>query len=541
MRPTKHTLHRRHFLSTLGATAGITVLAACGEPPVDDSTLHDGKIELLIRKPGTLDPALASRSDEFTILKALFEPLITVDEHGWRVPAAAAQWAESNDGLEIALTLRSNSRWMTGQPVTADAFAWAWNRNLDPEVGGSFNYLMFPISGAQDLAYGRNNHSGTIGVSAIDDSTLRIRLEQRTSGFPARLAEATFFPLPKAEIQSYGSDWTRPHTMRSNGQYRLVQWDDDLGITLLRNDHYWGNPGLFREVVTRFQKNDRNPAIEFRTGAIDVAPVSGTDYREVLSNSDLRNNLKLFARAGTWLLVFNTAKSPWDRAEVRRALAMALDRVAIVGEVFDEPTLPAWSIVPSTILPRVVARKAPNVAGARDLLAQAGFPGGKGLPPLRFTYHSTDTWDRLATHLTRSWRESLGVVVERDERPWRDFLAFTDDPGDFDLYRGGWTSEFRDPSNWYDDLWLSDTDYLRSHWRNALFDSTVRHAGAESNPDLRRRSYLAADELLEASQPAIGIAHHASAYLLHPRISNFGIDPVTGGIDLRAISVNSPR
>ncbi len=535
LRPTSRTLPRRRFLTAVAVAAGATALAACGEPGEPGPSGDGGKIEILLREPLTLDPALASAPNEFTILNALFEPLITVGGDGLPVPAAAASWDVSNAGHTITFTLRPDAQWMTGEPVTADAFAWAWRRNLSPQIGGAFNYLLFPVLGARDYAYGLTPSTEGIGVSAPDDSTLRVHLAEPSPGFPARVAAPTFFPLPEGEIRSYGSAWTRPRTLRSNGQYQLAQLDEGRGMTLFRNEHYWGEPGGFREVIVRFPQEDGSPLLAFRSGTVDVAPVRGAAYRSARADDQLRERLRLFERAGTWFLVFNTTKPPWDRVEVRRALSMVLDRGEMAAAVFEEPTLPGWSIVPPSILPRDLPQPAPDVAGARELLTQAGFPNGDGLPPLRFTFHTTDSWKRLAAYLAATWRETLGVEVAHDERSWRDFLSFTDDPGDFDLYRGGWTSEFADPANWYDALWVSEVDYLGAGWRNADFDRHVREAGAATDPAARRSAYREADAVLEAEQPAIGIGHHADAYLLHPRITGFGLEAVTGAIDLRAV------
>jgi len=351
----------------------------------------------------------------------------------------------------------------------------------------------------------------------------------------ARVAAPIFYPLPEGEIRSYGSTWTQPRRLRGNGQYRLVQWDQGLGLTLFRNEHYWGDPGTFGEVVVRFPDEDGSPLLAFRGGAVDVAPVSGAAYRSARGDDQLRDRLRLFERGGSWFLVFNTVKPPWDRADIRRALGMVLNREEMAAAVFEEPTLPGWTIVPPSTLPREIAQPGPDVEAARGLLSQAGFPDGQGLPPLRFTYHTTDTWKRLTAYLAATWRETLGIEVQPDERSWRDFLSFTDDPGDFDCYRAGWTSEFADPANWYDTLWLSDVDYLGARWRNLEFDLHVQEAGAATDPEARRNAYRAADAVLQAEQPAIGIGHHADAYLLHSRITGFGIDPVTGAIDLRAV------
>ena len=174
------------------------------------------------------------------------------------------------------------------------------------------------------------------------------------------------------------------------------------------------------------------------------------------------------------------------------------------------------------------------------MLASAGFPNGEGLPPLRFTYHRTDQWDRLAAELARVWGETLGLEVQLDVREWRDFLDFSNDPGDFDAYRAGWTSEYRHPSNWLDDLWHSGVDFFRSGWASAEFDRHLATATATAATDdvAQRAAYAAADALLDAETPAIAIGRHASAFLLKPSVNTFGIDPVSGAIDLAQVELS---
>lgn len=271
-----------------------------------------------------------------------------------------------------------------------------------------------------------------------------------------------------------------------------------------------------------------------------AAQIHGQDFRSARGDPALREQLRLFERSGTWFVVFNTTKPPWNNPAVRRAMSMVLDRDSLVARVFDEPTLPAHRLTPPSILPQDTSAAPPDIEGARALLAQAGHANGEGLPVARFTYHRTETWQRLATELAQRWGETLGVRIEPDEREWRDFLAFTDDPGDFDLYRAGWTSEYRDPVNWYDDLWRSDRDFLRAHWSSPEFDAHLAGAaGTTSNAD-RMIAYAEADAVLEAQAPAIPIGYRAAAFLLKPTVRSFGIDPISGAIDLRVISIQRP-
>jgi len=530
---------RRDALAALGALAAWPALAACGDavpatspgvtPPPGQSP-H--RLSLVLGEPGTLDPALATTASEATVALALFEPLVRAGPNGAVTPAVAASWDVLDGGRAYALKLREGAKWNDGQRLSADDFAWAWKRNLDPEVGAAFNYLLFPIQGAQAYAEGRARTDEGVQVEAIDGTTLRVRLAEPTPGFLARLAHPVFYPLPRAEIEGSGLAWTDPRNLRSNGALKLVQWDKGLGLTAHRNEHYGGEPIPFRELVVSFAQDRDARLAAFRSGAADAVEVAGPEYRAARADDALRARLRLFERAGSWFLVANCGKRPWAQADVRRALSLALDRTALVNEVFDEPVLPAWSLTPPSITGREATPGPPDLGGARALLAGAGYPGGAGFPPAKFTYHTSGVWKRLALALARQWKEALGIIVTPDEREWRDFLAFTEDPGDYDLYRAGWTTEYRDPVNWFDDLWESKRDALRAHWVSDAFDGHLVTARRAGTVDARAAAYQQASAVLEAEAPAIPIAYRAAAYLLQARVGAFRIDPVSGGVDL---------
>ena len=521
-----------------GSGIALAAVASCDVPGSETGGNDGRRLELLLDEPATIDPALVAQPPEATIADALFEPLVRVGEGGAPRPAAADSWQITDAGHAYQFSLSANGRWTSGEAVSSDDFVWSWRRNLAPELGATFNYLLFPIRGAESYAGGGRNREAP-EVRAPDTSTLRVHLEAPTPGFLARVATSTFAPLPRAEIEGTGASWTEPIRIRSNGPYKLVQWDRSLGMTLHRNEHYGGpTPPAFDDIVVRFPRSADSRLQDFHASPTHAASVSGSDYRSALANADLRPQVRLFARAGTWFIVFNTRKAPWDSADVRRALSLALDRDALTAAVFDEPTLPARRLTPPTIL-AAESNPAAGVDEARALLAGAGFPNGEGLPPLRLTYHRTDQWDRLAAELTTVWSDALGLDVQPDVREWRDFLDFSNAPGDFDAYRAGWTSEYRHPSNWLDDLWRSEVDFFRSGWANAEFDQHLDTAAASTDPEAQRTAYAAAEALLEAEAPAIAIGHHASAFLLKPSVSAFGIEPVTGAIDLAQVGLDA--
>ena len=519
-----------------GGGMALAALAACDGPAPPGSGGDGRRLELLLDEPATVDPALVAQPHEATIADALFEPLVRVGEGGAARAAAADSWQITDAGHAYQFKLAADGRWTSGETVSADDFVWSWKRNLSPELGATFNYLLFPIGGAESFASGGRQREDP-RVNAPDTSTLRVHLKTPTPGFLARAATSTFVPLPRAEIEGMGAAWTSPVRIRSNGPYKLVQWDGSLGMTLHQNPHYGGpTPPKFSDVVIRFPRSADSRLQDFHASPAHAASVTAGDFKSALADADLRPQVRLFERAGTWFIVLNTRKPPWDSAAVRRALSLALDREALASVVFDLPTLPAHRLTPESIL-AAQSDWTPSVDEARALLASAGFPNGEGLPPLRFTYHRTDQWDRLAAELARVWGETLGLEVQLDVREWRDFLDFSNDPGDFDAYRAGWTSEYRHPSNWLDDLWHSDVDFFRSGWASAEFDRHLATATAAMDDVAQRAAYAAADALLDAETPAIAIGRHASAFLLKPSVNTFGIDPVSGAIDLAQVEL----
>lgn len=531
-------LNRRRFVRLAGSSMALAAVAACDAPGPTRSNADGGRLELLLDEPATIDPALVAQPHEATIAEALFEPLVRVGEGGVTRAAAADSWQVTDAGHAYQFELAAEGRWTSGEPVTSDDFVWSWKRNLRPELGATFNYLMFPVRGAESYAGGGRQRDEP-QVRAPDTSTLRVHLRSPTPGFLARAATSTFVPLPRAEIEGMGAAWTAPVRIRGNGPYKLAQWDRGLGMTLHQNPHYGGpTPPEFSNVVVRFPRTADSRLEDFHASPVHAARVTGSDYRSALANTDLNPQVRLFERAGTWLIVLNTRKSPWDSAAVRRALSLALDRDALAAAVFDQPTLPAHRLTPDSILTSDVGW-APNIDEARTLLSSAGFPNGAGLPPLRFTYHRTDQWDRLAAELARVWGETLGLEVQTDVREWRDFLDFSNAPGDFDAYRAGWTAEYRHPTNWLDDLWRSDVDFFRCGWANAEFDRHLETAAAATDAETRRTAYAAADALLHVESPAIAIGRQATAYLLKSNVSAFGVDPVSGAVDLAQVKLDA--
>ena len=526
-------LTRRSVIRGLSASLTIGHLTACD---TISSTPHttQGRLELLLQEPATIDPGLVIHSHEATVTEALFEPLVHAISNGAIQPGAAESWEVSADGRGYRFRLYNDRLWTSGEEVIAEDFTWAWKRNLDPEFGATLRDLFFPIAGAENFAkIGKDPNQ--IGIMATEQQLITAQLTHKDPSFLARTGTTPYMPLPRGEIEGMGAYWTKPGNIRGNGPYKLVQWDKGRGLSLHPNTHYTGPTPLFRDVVIRFQNSDSDITAAFRTGRAHAAEMSPAAYVAAKATKDLAPLLRLYERTGSWFIVLNTRKAPWHVPNVRRALSLAVDRKQLLAAAFDQIALPSTRLVPGTVVSNQ-DKESPNVDAARALLADAGFTDQRRLPPLQLTYHQTEEGDRITQELARQWKKALGLTIEPDARDWRAFRSFTANTSDFDAYQTAWRSTYRHPQAWYDEIWHSNVDRFGSGWTNSEFDNLLKIAAAATGTD-RYNAYVAADTILNTETPAIPIANFASAFLIKPVVTGFAINPVSGAIDLAKVKI----
>lgn len=491
----------------------------------------------------SLDPGIAVDSEMGTIINLLFEPLVAIGAKGEIVPAAAHEWAVSEDGRSFTFTLRPQLRWSDGSPLTAADFEYAWKRSLNPDVLSASSYLLYPVDGAMSYADGILEDASSVAIEAISDRELRIRLLEPSMSFPARIASWPFAPVPKQIVSTMGNRWAQGSTLVSNGPYMLDERVDGMSVRLIPNPNYHDSTRQpLNEIMFKIVSRDTSLTDLFADGEVDVVELRDGDLDVVRDDDTLRGQSAVYETAGNWFLVFNALKKPWDDARVRRALSLALDREQLVGLVFEGAEMPSASLLPNAVRSSGVSET--YVAGldrennARALLAEAGYSEGEGMPPITFSYHQTARWDRLAEYLKSRWSLVLGIEVRLDVRDWKDFLNFTVMPGDFDIYRAGWNTEYLDPENWHNVLWLSQDDFLRSGWVSVEYDDLIKEADVTRDDATRRDLYAEADVLLDMEMPGIPLATRARAFLIAPNVHGIRIDPLGGHLILDLVRVS---
>lgn len=508
----------------------------------DEPLAAEQVIRLPEGEPVRFDPGVTSGGKGLEMLQNLFEGLVYIDQRDGSLQMGVAEEMEANpDQSEFTFTLRDGVVWSDGTPLTAEDFAWSWRRVLDPETKSEYTTAMYPVKNAQAVDTGEMPLD-QLGVTAVDEKTLRVTLEGPTPYFPLLAATWTFYPVPRHVVEAEGEAWVEAGNMVSNGPYVLTAWEHDQSMTLERNDQYYGEaPTITRAEFTLFADPVAQALVAFENDELDQAQVAGADLDRAKEDPELSELLQVFPRSGTQFLVCDTTNAPTDDVRVRQALSMAIRRDALANGVLKGEFSPA-----ATILPEDIPGHNPDAAlgedetQAKQLLADAGYPDGDGLPTLTLTYHATSTQEKKsAEYLQGLWKQTLGIDLQLDpleDKAYQDwFNSRQDQP--FNLMLALWGSDWGDPANWHNQLFESGADFYHSHWKNDEFDQTVREAVSMPDPEQRVAQYEEAEGILNQDAALIPLFNLNRIYVVKPYVQGIVHYPILGRTWLRYISI----
>ncbi len=472
-------------------------------------------------EPATLDPARATLPDEYFILRAVLEGLVTPDaDGGVPLPAAAERWEISADGLTYTFHLRRDGRWSDGTPVVAADFIASYQRILTPTTAAAKPDLFFHVAGAEDFYHGRLTDFTATGFRAIDDHTLIIRLRQPAPEFLAYVASGPWLPVNRRALDQHGREWTEPGKFVGNGPFTLTAWDANQRIVVRRRTDHW-DASHYPLGEIHFVALDNGDAEEraFRSGQIDITMAVPT-HRIATYAAESPSRLRETPLHETRYLSFNTTRGPLADARVRRALSLAIDRAAIVKGVLQGNQTTTHTLVP----PGLDGYEAPPFAAggldeARALLVAAGFPGGQGFPRLVL---STWTSAPVLEAIQQMWRLELGIQVELLQREARVHLAALR-TGDYDI--GFITSipDVADPARVLAEFQTGKPgNYPR--WSSPAYDEAFAAAAAATDAATRRQRLAAAELILLGEQPIAPLYFNVKNFLIDPAVQGWRED-----------------
>jgi oligopeptide transport system substrate-binding protein len=484
-----------------------------------------GTLHLAISaEPRELDPQLQGTFDEMCVSLALFEGLTAIDERSsLPVPAAAERWETSADGLRWTFHLRAGLRWSDGSPLTAEDFAWSLQRALSPALASEYAYVLYPIRGAQAFNAGALPAGTTLGIRAIDALTLELELERPTPHLAAILALPVAFPVPRALLEKLAAAgnarrWTRPEHFVGNGPFVLTEWSPNRQIAARRSPLFHEPAQLAAIVFYPFEQASVQEAA-FRTGQLHLTsdlPAARIAYYRTRQPESLR--LDPFLESD--FLRFNTTRPPLDDPRIRRALTLAIDRRSLVEKVALAGQRPATGLL-SPELPGYVppAGIAFDPDTARRLLAQAGYPEGRGIPALEAMYFASELNQKLLEAMQQMWQRELGITValaSKEKQVW-----FSEERRfNYQISLGRWIGDYVEPSTFLE-LFISGGGNNATGWASPEYDRLVRTGASQADPAVRNALYHQAEELLLQELPIAPLFHGTRPYLIQPSVEGW--------------------
>jgi oligopeptide transport system substrate-binding protein len=512
-----------------GTAAGTTITAVFGS------------------EPNTIDPALNSAVDGAIYISHSHEGLYKYDDNGQGIAeavpgmaAGAPQKTVNPDGTVTYLfTLRNNLKWSDGKAFTARDFVYTWQRLVDPSTAADYSYMIDMVKNANEIMEGAKDKS-ELAIRALSDTSLEIILTYDCPYFLEIAAFPAAYPVREDIIAKAGDQWTfSPATYVGNGPYRLKEWVHNSYLLYEKNPNYY-------EPVTgpdniRFALMDDHNAMyaAFRSGELDFTEELPLDEIPGLLAT---GELVIVPYLGTYYADLNNQKPPFDNPLVRKAFSLAIDRNYIVEQITKTGQKPADGFVPSGITDAEGAgsdfRKSggayysiakadyeKNVAEAKRLLAQAGYPNGQGFPVVEYLYNTSDAHQAVGEALQDMWRTALNVNVTLSNQDWAVFLD-SRKIGNYIMARDGWIGDYNDPIGFLD-MFVTGNGNNNPQYRNPAFDRLIAQVKASAVPAERMSLMHRAEDLLLGTDSAMApIYFYTNKYLLNPRVTGMYYTPL---------------
>ena len=465
---------RRHLL---GAVFALLVFSGgCG-----DDAPGAQFVFLLGAEPETIDPGQVTGQPGGRVASNLFEGLTyrhPVDLSPQ--PGMAERWDLSPDGRTYTFHLR-RAEWSDGTPLTADDFVYAWERVLNPANAAKYANMLFPVRNAREYNNGEITDPSLLGFRAADDSTLVVTLHSPCAYFLDLCNFFTLLPVPPHVVEKYGDAWTRPEHIVSNGAFTLASWKLSRSFVFRKNPRYWNAAAVALESAEGLSTDNINASFNlYMSGVLDWTD-SGAVPQFVVPEIKKRADFHVAPYFCTYFYRFNVTRPPYDDVRVRKALFLAMNRHDIVDYVTKAGQEVAHSLVPPGI-PGYTEAHLPDqdVAEARRLLAEAGYPDGKGFPRTELLFNTSESHKNIAEVIQQQWKKNLGIDVVLVNQEWKVFLATTQ-ALDFWVARGSWIGDYLDP-NTFLDMWQSDNGNNRTGFSDPDYDALVDRAARTVDP-----------------------------------------------------------
>jgi oligopeptide transport system substrate-binding protein len=460
----------------------------------------------------SIDPSQIEGVPEHRVYKALFEGLVGHDPRTNKaVPGVAESWTTSADGTVITFKIRSGLTWSDGTPITAQTVVDSWLYHLNPTTGSKYAYMPGMVVKGADLYNTQGGQPSDVGIRAVDAGTFEVTLVGNVPYAIDMFAHYAFSPMHMHVIQRYGADWIKKENIVSNGPFVLEEWIPNDHLTVVPNDRYWNKANVFLTKITFFPIEDTNTAYQaFKNGELDW---STNIPLALIDQLKLDKDYQVDTQLGSYFYYVNTTHPILRDVRLRKALSMSVNRQELIDNVVKGGQIPAFALAPPIGDYQPATGTGYDVAAAKQLLADAGYPNGQGLPSFTIIYNTLDSHRVIAEYLQQIWKNNLGVNVTLQNLEWATFLEERK-TSRMELGRAGWIADYADAQNFLD-LLITDGGNNDGHYSDPDYDRLIRQAsslpdGAERNSVMRQAEEIA----VTRDQVVIPIYYYVSQNLI---------------------------
>lgn len=539
----------------LAAGLAGSILAGCAKSSSNNQT--STKTPQVLRynlgaDPKTIDPGVNDSVEGGTVAVNNFEGLTSIDINEKVVPGVAEKWDVSSDGLKYTFHLRKNAKWSDGKAVTAKDFEYAWKRALDPKTASPYSYQLYyllngqgynesALKDAEKTPGVKTATADEVGVKATDDYTLDVTLQSSTPYFLSLTAFPTYMPVRKDIVDAHPTDWaTKGETYIGNGPFQLKDWKAKDKMTFVKNANYWNKDSVKLDTL-EFSLLDQESSYmsAFNSNQIDYIEAPPSEQIPTLVKN---GTAKILPYLGTYYYSYNVspdaakinpaAAKVLSNVKVRQAISFAIDRTTLVNDITKGGQQPATSFVPKGIMDadgkdfkkKDYYSATADVEKAKQLLADAGYPNGQGIPELEIEYNNGQGHQDIATAI-QDMLKKIGVNVKLKSVERKVQLADTTDHKYSAIARNGWIADYADPMTFLD-MWTSKSGNNVAGYANADYDKLIAQAKSEGDAAKRMTLLHQAEDILIGDMPIIPLYEYTNVVCVKPYVKDVHKSPL---------------
>ncbi|GAA3008219.1 peptide ABC transporter substrate-binding protein [Tetragenococcus solitarius] len=517
----------------------VALLAACSTGDTTDSgeggsNGGSGEQEFnlsVVQEMPSADLSLATDTVSFTALNNVYEGIYRLDKNDEPQPAGAAEMAEvSDDGLTYKIKLREDAKWSNGDPVTAEDYVYGWQRTADPATGAEYAYLYGYVENGNDIIEGDKEPS-ELGIEAVDDYELEVRLDTPTPFFDYLLAFPSFFPQPQDVVEEKGEDYAKTdEDSVYNGPFTLTEFEgsgSDTEWSYTANEEYWDQDNVNLDKINVSVVKEATTGLNlFNDGQTDDVVLTGELAQQNADNPEYQSIKE--SRTSYIELNEEDEDSPFRNKNLRLALSYALDRESIVNQVLGDGSIASTNLVPEgtgtdpesgeDFTEVSDSTLEYDVDKAKEYWEKAKDELGVDSLEVDLLSDDQDGAKQVAEYVQGAWGELDGLTVTTTTVPFSVRLDRGTE-GDFEALLGGWGADYADPSS-FTDLFQTGNSYNHGSWSNDEYDKLVKEAATThaNEPEERFQDLLDAEHILNEEMGVIPVYQKAEGHLISDNV-----------------------